>query len=82
MSKPLEIGNNIGATLRFDDMANLRGFADAQSDRLASLLFVLKECVNHVDEAYFVDALYIASDMAYEVRQAVELLVAPEVAHG
>ena len=74
MSNPLEIGNNIGATLRFDKLADLRGFAAAQSDRLASLMYVLKECAATAEEGYLLDVIHIASDMAYEVKQAVQLM--------
>ncbi len=73
MANSLEIGNNTGAILRFDKLADLRGFAKAQSDRLASLLYLLKES-EVVDEMYFSDVMQIASDMAYELKQAVELM--------
>jgi len=47
--KKLEIGNNIGAALQFSDNAGLRLFAKAQSDRLASLLCVLRDCAGAID---------------------------------
>ena len=81
MSKPLEIGNNMGGAMRFDKLADLRGFAEAQADRLASLMCVLKEWPGTVEEMYLVDVIRIASDMAYEVKQAIELINKREVAH-
>lgn len=79
--KKLEIGNNIGATLRFSDDVGLSNFAKAQSDRLASLLCVLKDCAGAIDEMYLVDVLQISSDMAYELKQAVELMNERELVH-
>jgi len=81
MSKPLEIGINIGGMLQFKDATELRRYAAQHSDRLASLMCVLKVCVGQVEEMYFVDAVRIASDMAYEVQQAIELMNEPEVPH-
>ena len=81
MLKPLEIGINIGGMLQFEDAAELRKYAALQSNRLAGLMCVLKECAGQVEEMYFVDAVRIASDMAYEVQQAIELMNEPEVAN-
>ena len=74
MAESITIGCNNDGEYHFDDISNVRTFAEVQSSRLAGLLCVLKACGDAVEPHYVNEAMQIASDMAWELQQAIEIL--------
>ncbi len=82
MSKKLTIQNNLGDITEFKTAQELKRHIKTQTARLAGLLYVLKNVDIEASDGYLIEAMEIASDMAYEVKQAVELMNDLEVGNA
>lgn len=70
MSRSLQ--TNTYATVTFAERSHLEHFAVTNSERVASMLHFL---MDKVDDSFVSDMIKTANDLAYQVQQAVELLV-------
>lgn len=81
---PITIECNQIGRITLEECETPHKFAKLNSERLASLLHVLRESHQQIDGGFMTDMLSLANDLAYQVQQAVELMspkAAVEVAH-